>query len=300
MLLHAPISRQVFQYFDCHDVGNQFFLRADYKLRCYDLNYYAFLTLVLGVLIGIVIGFPTIMATFLFAYRKKLYSPGIHGKVGWLYSRFRRHREAWEAWSMISRMLLVGAVVLLPADSAVRACMCMVVCVFGIGVLNYFQPYRNPAVFWVDQVGEALALWTYMCSILLNENFDIPTKERERIGTAIIVANLVFWMCGLFAIGTSLVLVVKHVSKKSKLKEHQSSTRRLIATAPTRKTSVKITPQGQQTKEEKQFMDTRNAMNAKLQPTARSSPVAEKRKAKNKRNKEHSKKNWNKQKSIHF
>merc|ERR1719272_1001309 len=48
MLLHAPISRQVFQYFDCHDVGNQFFLRADYKLRCYDLNYYAFLTLVLG------------------------------------------------------------------------------------------------------------------------------------------------------------------------------------------------------------------------------------------------------------
>ena len=35
MLLHAPISRMAFQYFDCPEVGGKTYLRADYEIECF-------------------------------------------------------------------------------------------------------------------------------------------------------------------------------------------------------------------------------------------------------------------------
>jgi hypothetical protein len=219
MLLHAPISRKVFQYFDCEDIKGQRFLRADYEVNCDDPSYDAFMTIILGVLLFMVLGLPMIVAVFLFRYRKKLYTPGVHGKVGWLYGRFRRNNEAWEVYEMLRRMILIGAVVLMPSSPTVRACMCMVVCVIGVGVLNFHQPYRNTMLFWVDQVAQALALFQYMCAVLLDENFNMPKKEREQIGWIIIVANVAFWGAGLIAIGLNLLMIRQHMHTKKTFRD---------------------------------------------------------------------------------
>jgi hypothetical protein len=106
MLMHTPISRKVFQYLDCAEIGRgdfiRSFVRADYSIPCrhlggeFDLAYLSFLPLVIIVLCGFTILLPFGILAFLIYQRKHLYSPGVHAKIGWLYERMNRGAEFWE------------------------------------------------------------------------------------------------------------------------------------------------------------------------------------------------------------
>ena len=152
LLLHAPISRLAFQYFDCPWIGKKMYLRSDYELECQSDEWNSFLVVVITVLIVVVVGFPLILSLVVFWWRKELYSPWVNGKVGWLYSRFNRGSEWWEVHDMLRRMLLIGAVVTFPVSALFRACLCILISVVSILSLNYHKPYRNLIVFWVSQV----------------------------------------------------------------------------------------------------------------------------------------------------
>merc|ERR1719345_256352 len=55
MLAHTPVSRKVFQYFDCNNLAGKQLLRADYDIECWTAGHTSFIPAVLIVLIGYVI-----------------------------------------------------------------------------------------------------------------------------------------------------------------------------------------------------------------------------------------------------
>ncbi len=58
LLVHTPVTRMVFQYFNCHPIHSKSFLKADYSIECWVGSYNSFLFYV--ILIGglFTIGFP--------------------------------------------------------------------------------------------------------------------------------------------------------------------------------------------------------------------------------------------------
>ena len=58
MLAHTPVSRKVFQFFDCNSMAGKDLLRADYNVDCQSDEYFRFMVLVIFVLIGFVIALP--------------------------------------------------------------------------------------------------------------------------------------------------------------------------------------------------------------------------------------------------
>ena len=84
LLSHTPVSRKVFQFFHCHQLGDRAFLRADYTIECESAGWFAFLPLVLVVLFGFTLALPGSISFYLWKNRKKLYSASIQQKVGWL------------------------------------------------------------------------------------------------------------------------------------------------------------------------------------------------------------------------
>ena len=84
LLSHTPVSRKVFQFFHCHQLGDRAFLRADYTIECQSVGWFSFLPLVLVVLFGFTLALPGSISLYLWLNRKKLYSASIQQKVGWL------------------------------------------------------------------------------------------------------------------------------------------------------------------------------------------------------------------------
>ena len=58
-LIHAPVSAKLFYYFDCHVIGSKEFLRADYSMRCYDVEWNSFLPYVMLFLLFFTFALPT-------------------------------------------------------------------------------------------------------------------------------------------------------------------------------------------------------------------------------------------------
>merc|ERR1711865_1182800 len=44
LLAHTPVSRKVFQYFHCSEMGGKSFMRADYSIECLSAPWFAFFT----------------------------------------------------------------------------------------------------------------------------------------------------------------------------------------------------------------------------------------------------------------
>ena len=106
MLAHTPISRKVFQYFHCHQLGDRAFLRADYSIECQSTPWFSFLPLVLVVLFGFTILLPGSISVYLFRNREKLYSAAVQQKIGWLYDPYSKGSEFWQVHDVVLKMIL--------------------------------------------------------------------------------------------------------------------------------------------------------------------------------------------------
>lgn len=103
---HTPVSRKVFQYFHCHNIAGKKLLRADYDIKCTSTEYYAFLPLVLAVLLSYTIALPLVISSYLYRHRNKLYTTETHQRIGWLYDPFVRGAEFWQVHDLLMKMLL--------------------------------------------------------------------------------------------------------------------------------------------------------------------------------------------------
>ena len=65
LLAHTPVSRKVFQYFHCLQIAGRSLMHADYNISCTSVDYFAFLPVVLAVLVlgGAGAGFVVVVLT---------------------------------------------------------------------------------------------------------------------------------------------------------------------------------------------------------------------------------------------
>ena len=96
LLAHTPVSRKVFQFFQCSDVGGEWLLMADYEINCKSDTYIMFMPLVLSVLILFTIALPATLTFYLVHHRNDLYTAEVQATIGWLYAPFVRGAEFWQ------------------------------------------------------------------------------------------------------------------------------------------------------------------------------------------------------------
>ena len=140
MLAHTPVSRKVFQYFDCNEMAGRFLLRADYNVNCTSNEYWTFLPAVLFVMVMYTIALPGVISLYLWRHRKALYSTSVYQTVGWLYEPFVRGAEFWQVHDVLMKMILTGMLIYVPSTS--RAGIAVLVCLIATANLNYFQPRK--------------------------------------------------------------------------------------------------------------------------------------------------------------
>ena len=225
MLIHAPVSRKVFQYFDCDRIGSedwsQSYLRADYSIPCsvgYSVlpSYVAFLPVVLIVFTTFTAALPILLTGYFFAKRNKLYTPVVLIRIGWMYRRMPRGVEFWEIFELMRKMTLTGLIVFFPNHPVVRACFCLLICFFSSGCLNYFRPHKNNLVFWVEQMGYTAALLLFIAGIIFSESVELDEREQNTVAFITIGIFMVFAVCSFVAIVLTLYMVQKNIEVESK------------------------------------------------------------------------------------
>ena len=231
LLLHTPVSRKVFQYFDCRSVGTvgvyvKSFLRVDYSVQCYDgttqmESYRSFMPLVVLVFGGFTVLLPVTLSLILLKNRRELYAPHMLLRLGWLYERLNHGTEFWEIHELLRKMLLTGFIVFFPSNAAVRSCMAMLICIAAQCSLSYNKPHRNPLVFWTDQASFSLCLIFYVCTVAFQAN--MPVEHNDQVGIFFIVMVILFiaWFFVAFMIST------KSFCKQLKKKDHLNLSERV-------------------------------------------------------------------------
>jgi len=215
MLLHTPISRKVFQFFDCQEIGSgeysRSFLRVDFSIPCAESginvdSYSSFMPAVMLTLLFFTILLPLGSAAFLFYKRNSLYTPTVLVSIGWMYQRLRRGAEWWEIHEILRKLLLCGVIVFFPSEPALRASLALMICIVSQSLLNYFEPHRNKLVFWTEQLGMSVVVLLYSFAIVLRA--DIPDEERTDLGE-VFIAVILLIIVGSIGMATASVMWVR-------------------------------------------------------------------------------------------
>jgi hypothetical protein len=106
LLAHTPVSRKVFQYFDCNDLDGRKLLRTDYDIDCNSSEYFSFMPLVIVVMVGFTVALPATISFYLWYHRNELYTTKTHQRIGWLYDPFVRGAEFWQVHDVLMKMVL--------------------------------------------------------------------------------------------------------------------------------------------------------------------------------------------------
>lgn len=170
LLAHTPVSRKVFQFFHCNDIAGQFYLRADYSIRCWSLGWWAFSPVVALVLVFFTLLLPGTISIYLFKRRHRLYTADVQQKVGWLYTAFNKGSEFWMIHDVIFKMILTGLLIYVPPTA--RASVAAMISVGAVGSLNFFIPHKNRVLFWLTQLSFVATTFKYIAALMLRVNYD--------------------------------------------------------------------------------------------------------------------------------
>ena len=90
-LMHASVSARAFIYFDCAPLGKErYFLRADYKIECFEEEWNTFLPVALLLLCGFTFAIPCATVLFMHRFRHDLDSPSTRQRIGFLMAPYRK------------------------------------------------------------------------------------------------------------------------------------------------------------------------------------------------------------------
>jgi hypothetical protein len=210
-ILHTPVSRSTFSYFQCHNIYGKSFMRTDYSIECYSLSngeWYAFLPVVLLILVLYCILMPVSIGLYIFINRKKLYTVKIQQKIGFLYQGFTKNAEWWLVHEMMRKLLLTGFLVMIP--TVLKTPFGIIISLIALINLNYFKPYRNIYLFWVSQASFCITALTFCMSSVFDFNQfngnNSMEKEEERVAIILISLNVFFF--ALTVISAIMVIIV--------------------------------------------------------------------------------------------
>ena len=220
LLFHAPVSAKSFMYFDCQEIGSSSsFLRRDLKIQCYTPNWNVAQPVALVLMVGFAFLFPMLLASYLFAHRQTLHSPGIRQKIGWLYSRYTRGSEWWEIFEVVRKMVLTGLLIYLPADS--RPSAAILICASAVAILNYARPHKKHILFWVCQISFALTTVKYLVTTM-SATQELKGDASHSLGMLLITMDVAIMVFGAVAI-VLIFLVLRNdiveIQKKEQMKQ---------------------------------------------------------------------------------
>ena len=203
LVFHAPVSARAFYYFDCHKIGQIFFLRRDYNIECYEQEWYDFLPFAIGLLATFAFAVPVGLSLIMFCKRNHLYTPQTRVKIGFLYSRYVPGAEWWEIHEVVRKMFLCGLLVYLPPTT--RAAAAVLVCVLAIASLNYVRPQKNVYVFWVDQGAFFLTACKYLTTIFAKA---VGRNIENSVDDQALGFFLIFFDCIVLVLGGICILSI--------------------------------------------------------------------------------------------
>ena len=218
LLVHTPVARSFFTYFDCISVSGKSYLKEDMSLRCDSDDYYLFMIFILFVGVLYVVGFPLAIAVYLYHHRNELYAVRVTDKIGFLYDRFQKGSEFWELHELIRKVMLTGVAVTLAHNPTLQVLMAAFVCVLAQVNLNYFKPHKNKIVYCIAQTCFGAITVKYLVALLLMGN-DAAKKDAV-LGVFLIgidIASSALGVLGLLLSFYVLGLKIKKIKQQHAL-----------------------------------------------------------------------------------
>merc|ERR1712166_1446270 len=217
-LLHAPLSQRGFYFFDCRNVGDQFYLQADYTIKCYTTKHQAYVPLAILFLIFFSFMFPIFVLFKLCVNRKHLHTPVIRHQLGHLYVSFTVGAEYWEIHEVFRKMILTGLLVFIPGNS--RAAVAILVSVMSVATLNYFKPHKNYVVFYVAQGSFLITTFKYLSVILLSANpRDYTEHDSEVVGMLLFALDAIFMSVSVTTLFAVILILRQRMNQKDPVEE---------------------------------------------------------------------------------
>lgn len=208
VLVHTPVARYFFQFFNCEDIESHRYLKLDRSISCDAAGYKQMSGIVSLVGVIFVMGFPLAIMGFLFRHRKELYAVRVTDMIGFLYDRFNRGAEFWELHELIRKMLLTGVNVFLGFSPVLQVLISSIICVMAQVNLNFFRPHRNPVVFYIAEVTFAAITLKFLLALLItghSEHF----VQNSMIGAILIVVDIIVTVFGVFGMVAAFWLLYR-------------------------------------------------------------------------------------------
>lgn len=203
-LLHSPISRTLFQWFNCRQIGNRSFVRVDFKVECYSSRHRTYMLLVVPLVLLFCLGLPLIVAVFLFMNRKHLHSPNVKSRMGWLYNRYTVGSEWWDIHELVRKLILCCALLFFD-EALLRFAVAVVVSILSLVSLNRWHPHKNVHIFAVAELAFLGTALRYVATLAML----VEQNDRSYIGWFIISVDVAVFGCALVAVSVITANLVR-------------------------------------------------------------------------------------------
>jgi predicted outer membrane repeat protein len=214
MLVHTPVTKQTFLFFNCHEMYGKYFMRSDYSIQCWDSDQFVlFAPYVFSIMLLFVVGLPAVICFYILKHRQRLHSPQVKERIGFLYERFNGGAEAWEVHEVVKKAILTGAIVFI-TDPVMQATSAVVVCAMACCSLNYFRPHKNKFLFWIGQLSFMTTLLVFLFAIVLISAVGMREESNMfAIGVILIALNLTMIVASIVSVTYQVGMILNHIQK---------------------------------------------------------------------------------------
>jgi len=116
--------------------------------------------------------------------------------------------------------LLTGAIIYLQTRPTTQASVAVIICLVACCTLNYFEPQKNRALFWLAQLSFIITSIKFLSAIVL-----IAAKhptERQSIGSLLIALDVVFFIGSITGTILAIYILWNKIKEISKMKPGSS------------------------------------------------------------------------------
>ena len=159
-------------------MGEKSFIRKDYGIECWSEKWNTFLPFAIILVFGFALMLPLVLGGIVYLKRNDLYHPAVLQEIGFLYGRYNVGSEGWEIVVLIRKLMLTGLLVYLPAMS--RTAAGVMVCVWAVALLNYYEPHKNRHIFWLCNLSYVLQTCKYLATTFEQQRNEGGDLEDER------------------------------------------------------------------------------------------------------------------------
>jgi predicted outer membrane repeat protein len=162
LLVYPFLSPAVVAVFNCREISGNWFLEADFSVRCDDSRWELWATISAFVCMFYVAGLP-IVALFSVIRR----SPSIDFIAAGYRTDGGRIILGWEVMEMVRKFLLTSAVIFWPKGSCIQVAVAVMVSMFFLALQMYHMPYDTHVDNWFQVLALVGLLLVYFMGLLI-------------------------------------------------------------------------------------------------------------------------------------